>query len=358
MVTSEDKNHNPQEKDPSYTMHTLLAQFILLTTFCYRVHCFQARINLSPLRDHGSEHLRSLCDKRGCPAIVRSTTVGLHRRDAIVIATSVTLGILNALVPYQPALAFDTTLAPITDKVVVNVRIARQDGTFYVRDDLEDTPENKVYYGQLTLGLYGHLEPKAVKEFLSYVDVEMNEDSPLPSYARSSFVSLDQSTGLLLGGQIPSLEVTELAGSTALKYGGRILPAPLWFDGMQTERISHTKPGLLTRRTLDVTPTFCLTTRPAAELDATYTVFGQLLMDDTSKAFLDIVQDIPTYSLEKPRGDPRQETVMDNVATAVFNSQREIFRSAAQTFGDSRVSKVYPGKLLRRVEVTEVHHVR
>ncbi|KAI2507799.1 hypothetical protein MHU86_6579 [Fragilaria crotonensis] len=224
-------------------------------------------------------------------------------------------------------------LAPITDKVLMDVRISRQDGTFYVRDDLEDTPENKVFYGQLTIGLFGNVAP------------------------RLSFVSLDQSTGLLLGGNIPSLEVTEFGGSTALKYGGRILMAPLWFDGQQTERISHTRKGLFTHRTLDVAPTFGITTRPATELDGTHTVFGQLILDDTSQNFLNLVQDLPTYSMERPRGDPRQETAMDNVASAVFNSQREIFRSAAQTLGDTRVSKLYPGKLLRRVEVTQIRHV-
>lgn len=280
---------------------------------------------------------------------------GVDRRAALATSMAV---LTASRLPTAQAAAPDT-LAPITDKVLMDVRISRQDGTFYVRDDLEDTPENKVFYGQLTIGLFGTLAPKTVTEFLSYVDINFNptDENPLPSYARSSFVSLDQSTGLLLGGNIPSLEVTEFGGSTALKYGGRILMAPLWFDGQQTERISHTRKGLLTHRTLDVTPTFGITTRPATELDGTHTVFGQLLLDDTSQSFLNLVQDLPTYSMERPRGDPRQETAMDNVASAVFNSQREIFRSAAQTLGDTRVSKLYPGKLLRRVEVTQIRHV-
>jgi cyclophilin family peptidyl-prolyl cis-trans isomerase len=269
---------------------------------------------------------------------------------------------LLTLSPNLPAEAETSTtlgtIAPITDKILMDVRISRQDGTFYVRDDLDDTPENKVFYGQLVLGLFGTVAPKTVQEFLSYIDVKFNPDdeNPLPSYARSSFVSLDQSTGLLIGGNIPSLEVTEFGGSIALKYGGRILAAPLWIDGQQTERISHRTKGLLTHRNLDVAPLFGITTRDAAaELDGTHTVFGQLLLDDTSRAFLNVVQDIPTYATERPRsGDPNQETAMDTVTSAIFNSQREIFRSAAQTLGDSRVNKVYPGKLLRRVEVTQV----
>jgi cyclophilin family peptidyl-prolyl cis-trans isomerase len=251
------------------------------------------------------------------------------------------------------------TLAPVTQKILIDVRISRQDGTFYVRDDLEDTPENRVFYGRLSLGLFGTVAPKMVEQFLSYVDVNTlpDDDNPFPSYARSSFVSLDQSTGLLLGGYIPSLEAINLQGSTALKYGNRILPAPLWFDVTsmknQDSRLSHSVKGLLTHRNLELLPSFGITTRPAsAELDATHTVFGQLLDNDDGRKFLELVQDIPTYSLTRPM-DPTDAPI-DAVASAVFTSQREFFRSAAQTFGDSRLSKVFPGKLLRRVEVTQV----
>jgi hypothetical protein len=38
----------------------------------------------------------------------------------------------------------------------------------------------------------------------------------------------------------------------------------------------------------------------------------------------------------------------------VFTAQRKIFRDAAKTFGDSRLEKVYDGKLLRRIEVTQM----
>jgi len=251
------------------------------------------------------------------------------------------------------------TLATITDRVLVDVRISRQDGTFYVRDDLDDSPENRVFYGQLQLGLFGELAPQNVKQFLSYVDTNFNplEDNPRPSYARSTFVSFDEGTGLLLGGYIPSLQVTDFGGSAALKYGGRILPAPLWNDGTQTIQIRHTTKGLLTHRTLDVAPTFGITTQSAPDLDGTHNVFGQVMLDDSSLAFLDIVKGIPTYSLQRPRGDSQTERPLDTVASAVFKSQRELFRSAAKTFGDTRLNKIYPGKLLRRVEVTQVKHL-
>lgn len=47
--------------------------------------------------------------------------------------------------------------ATVTQKVFMDVRISRQDGTFYVRDDLPDTPENRVYTGRLVIGLFGKM---------------------------------------------------------------------------------------------------------------------------------------------------------------------------------------------------------
>jgi cyclophilin family peptidyl-prolyl cis-trans isomerase len=278
----------------------------------------------------------------------------------LVLGYLASLSILNMDVPAAHAEDISTaTLAPVTHKILMNVRISRQDGTFYVRDDLEDTPENRVFYGRLSLGLFGTVAPKMVERFLSYVNVNTlpGDDNPFPTYSRSSFVSLDQSTGLLLGGYIPSLEAINLQGSTALRYGSRILPAPLWFDVASMNnpetRISHSVKGLLSHRNLELLPYFGITTRSASvELDATHTVFGQLLDNDDSRTFLELVQDIPTYSLTRPMDTT--DAPIDAVASAVFTSQREFFRSAAQTFGDSRVSKVYPGKLLRRVEVTQV----
>jgi hypothetical protein len=51
-------------------------------------------------------------------------------------------------------------LAEVTDKVFLDIRIARQDGSSYVRDDLPDTFENRVITARLTLGLFGKQAPK------------------------------------------------------------------------------------------------------------------------------------------------------------------------------------------------------
>lgn len=54
-----------------------------------------------------------------------------------------------------------------------------------------------------------------VQKFLSYVAPPKDDDvdNPYPSYGRSSFTSLNQETGLLFGGYIPSLRVSDIGGS-------------------------------------------------------------------------------------------------------------------------------------------------
>lgn len=252
--------------------------------------------------------------------------------------------------------------AQVTHRLYMNVRISRQDGTFYVRDDLPDTPENRVFQGRLVVGLFGKVAPTSVERFLSYVDPDSRplDDNPLPSYGRSYFTALDPATGLLMGGTIPSLQLVDVGGSTAIQYGGRLLPAKLWIEPSDCRtRVSHAQKGLLTHRVLDATPAFGITTRTdTRELDRTHTAFGTLLMDEgDAAAFLSLVQDLPTYSVDRPAsmmGDPASENVVDDAAEAIFNAQRSFFRKTAKAFGDTRLDKIYDGKILRRIEVTQV----
>ena len=68
------------------------------------------------------------------------------------------------------------------------------------------------------------------------------------------------------------------------------------------------------------------------------------------------LQDLPTYQLNQPVADSNNNSkdVVGEVATRVFKAQRDFFRGAAQSVGDTRVTKLYEGKLLRRVEVMQV----
>jgi len=256
-------------------------------------------------------------------------------------------------------------LPKVTHSVKMNIRISRSDGTFYYRGEDDDDP---VFSGPLTLDLFGTVAPNHVKQFLKYVDVQYNplDDDPLPGYNRSLFTSLNQATGLLMGGKIPGLELTTMfGGSTAFKYGERVLVPELWVEDSSESssiKLSHNLgKGLLTHRNLDLSPEFGITTRKssAADLDDSYTVFGRVRPDDFFFEFLDRVDRLPTYSVDRPA--PTNVDVDDTVgqevasiASKVYSSQRDFFRKSAKALGDTRIDKLYPGKLLRKVDVNQV----
>ena len=264
-----------------------------------------------------------------------------------------------------------SSLPPITHKVSFDVRISRSDGTFYVRDDLEDTYENTVYKYSLTFGLFGTVAPNHVSKFLSYVNVTYNplDESPLPSYSSSSFTSIDQSTGLVSGGYISGLQVNDFNGASVIRYRGRLIPATLWIEkpssSTSSTKLSHTSPLLLTHKLLDLTPSFSITTRSNTELDNTHVVFGTILpsnndeQSSSNMEFLEVLKSIPTYSLNRPSTGiiSNAQTVSAGeaaLASKVFTAQKDFFRGAAKSFGDTRIDNVYEGKFLRRIEVTKV----
>jgi cyclophilin family peptidyl-prolyl cis-trans isomerase len=248
-------------------------------------------------------------------------------------------------------------LPQVTHKVFMDIRISRADGTFYVRDTIED-PTDEPFYAHLVLGLFGNNAPNSVQQFLQYVDVPFDLDNPNPSYATTRFRTLDSESGLLIGG-ISGLDLTTLAGGNVLEYKGRVIPAKLWLENADTSKaaLAHDKKGLLTHRNLDLTPSFGITTRSSAtSLDSSHTVFGCVLED--TDGFLDKVVDLPAITsdgiVSRTSNEPVNVGGGNAVASSVFTAQRKIFRDAAKTFGDSRLEKVYDGKLLRRIEVTQM----
>jgi hypothetical protein len=139
--------------------------------------------------------------------------------------------------------------------------------------------------------------------------------------------------------------------------------------------------GLLTHEQFDATPVFGITTRnDTTALNPTHTVFGALIMNSDAKDFLLRISTIPTYSIDRPIVQPlsaptpfmdenghiattapsifvEPDTVMSTMkpaTDAIYNIQREFFRNTAKSLGDTRINKLYNGKLLRRVEVTQV----
>lgn len=266
----------------------------------------------------------------------------------------------------------------ITSKVKFNVRISRPDGTFYTRDDETD---KEVFYGSILLGLYGKIAPNHVERFLSFVQTAYSplDDAPFPSYSRSIFPTFDQSNGLLTSGFIPGLQLSSFAGASALEYRGRILPATLWIEKNKSSnttkfgqsRIPHSRAGLLTHRDLDVLPTFGITTREANVLNNSHTVFGTVIDTDSSKEFFSRCIDLPTYSIDRPAirdeslgigesssNSSSSSRAAEELASSIYSLQKDFFRSAAKSLGDTRIDNVYEGKILRRVEVVSVEMVQ
>jgi hypothetical protein len=92
-------------------------------------------------------------------------------------------------------------------------------------------------------------------------------------------------------------------------------------------------------------------------LDSSHTVFGCVVED--KGGFLDKVLDLPvlTDSGRVSRTEMNADETNDiggSLASSLFTAQRKVFRDAAKTFGDSRLDKVYDGKLLRRIDVSKV----
>ena len=325
--------------------------FVVLSLCCQHSTAFVSPREL-PTRGSCARSLADANDEN------RASDVIVERRRFVQSAALATLASSVPLV--KAASATDPVSTPeglpkVTQKVYIDVRISRADGTFYVKPDDEVRPDDEPFYGQLVVGLFGEQVPQHCKEFVSYIDVPYQVDTPMPSYSRSKFQTLDSSTGLLVGGTIPGLAVNIIAGGQVLEYSGRVLPAKLWLEDKSNQKISHTRKGLLTHRNLDVTPSFGITTRGYSTiLDSDHTVFGLVLEDS---GLLDKVVDLPVLTdggTVSKTSDELGVSPGGSVASSVFTAQRRVFRDAAKTFGDTRLERVYDGKLLRRIEVTKV----
>ena len=254
---------------------------------------------------------------------------------------------LDAPATSAPTLAPATSEPRITHRLFMEVRIARTDGTFAVRDDDDDPP----YRGRLTFGLYGDAAPKSTRQFLQFVEgsdassVFGVSDDGLPRgprYSKSLFARRD---GLVLeGGKIGGLTPVALGAARLLRYkDGSALDVSS--PPVESSGVRHARRGLLTRRVLDGGPEFgiTLTALDPPELEAERVVFGTLL--DGGDEFLRRVERLPVYSYASAE-EP------GSIADEVFQAQKKFFVDASKSFRDDRAASIYPGKILRRVEVT------
>lgn len=82
----------------------------------------------------------------------------LDRRSYVQLLVPQLMQVLD--LPTSSSSAISSPVAEVTDKVFFDIRVARQDGSTYVRDDLPDTFENRVIRARLKVGLFGKQAPK------------------------------------------------------------------------------------------------------------------------------------------------------------------------------------------------------
>ena len=238
------------------------------------------------------------------------------------------------------------------------MRIARPDGTFYVRAKGEEDPEPPKI-GDVDVELFGKSAPAAVATFLAFA-LGDPASAEAPTYASAI---LDERGASSDGQQLPvvyaarrlrGVETRSIGGEQILvrsRDGGEVLSrnAELVAAKLRGEpsAVNHDAAGILTRQRGDAPQAFGLTVAGSKVLDATNQAFGRVVRDNNN--LIEAVGALNAYSLDAvgPSTDVPG-------AAALYRAQKDAFRGAAKAFGDGRASKIFPGKLLRRVEITRV----
>lgn len=237
----------------------------------------------------------------------------------------------NVWVPptVEPSPAYTGPKAEITAKVFFDVRIIKD----YTKEVLEDG----VQRGRIVFGLYGKAAPKTVTQFLTFV--QSGQGAMGPTYSSSLFFR--QEAGKWMeGGKISGLSKTEIAGLEEYEWMGRVVPLS---SPLEANPLVHDSRMLLSHRKFNPGPEFSVTLAPAPELDGPNTVFGEVLEGQELITAMAELPFVTGKSLD-PTGSPSDQW---------WQAQNRYFQSLAKQLGDSRVSNKYPGKLLRRVEVTK-----
>jgi len=216
----------------------------------------------------------------------------------------------------------------ITAKVFLDLRIL----TDYNKEVLEDGAVR----GRVIIGLYGDEAPKTVKHFLQFFPTVPGET---PAYATGSFFKQEPGKWIE-GGKISGLFPTQVAGSDSYEWNGGIIPlkAPI-----EANDLRHDRKNLLSHKKFNAGPEFNILLSPSPELDGTNTVFGEVLSGEELILEMANLPFVTGKSLD-PTG---------SVASNLWSAQNQYFRGLAKSLGDTRVQKTFPGKLLRRVEITK-----
>lgn len=287
-------------------------------------------------------------------AATRSDKLGRAPSAVMAPATqrATTLREANVVLAAQKA-ALDGTPAPAAT-VRLSMRVARPDGTFYVKPKGEDDPEPPII-GDLDVELNGKA-PAAVATFLAFA-LGDPASAEAPTYA-SAVVDERSAMGPVVyaARRLRGLETRSLGGEQILvrsRDGGEVLSrdAERVAAKLRSEpsAVPHDAAGILTRQRGDAPQAFGLTVAASPKLDASHQAFGRVVRDQAG--IVAAIGALNAYSLDSA-ADGLSKDVPG--AAAIYRAQKDAFRGAAKSIGDSRLSKIFPGKLLRRVEITRV----
>ena len=145
--------------------------------------------------------------------------------------------------------------------------------------------------------------------------------------------------------KLSGLRTILLAGQEEYEYDGNLMKyQPI----LETNKISHNKPGLLSRKELTSGPEFGITLKSAPELDSFHVVFGTVLEGQDT---IDALSQIPTYTYTTKTGYAGgKKGVESGVADAWFSAQKSLFVGAGKAAGDMRAID-RRGQMLKRVSI-------
>ena len=256
----------------------------------------------------------------------------------------------SAVLAAQKA-ALDGTSAATTI-VRLSMRIARPDGTFYVRAKGEEDPEPPKI-GDVDVELFGRA-PAAVATFLAFA-LGDPASAEAPTYASAILDERAADAPVIYAARrLRGVETRSIGGEQILvrsRDGGEVLSRNAEAIAAKLRKepsaVSHDAAGILTRQRGDSPQAFGLTVAGSKVLDATNQAFGRVVRDNNN--LIEAVGALNAYFLDAvgPSTDVPG-------AAALYRAQKDAFRGAAKAFGDGRASKIFPGKLLRRVEITRV----
>ena len=258
----------------------------------------------------------------------------------------------SAVLAAQKA-ALDGTAAATTT-VRLSIRIARPDGTFYVRAKGEEDPEPP-RIGDVDVELNGKA-PAAVATFLAFA-LGDPASADAPTYASAILDERAADAPVIYAARrLRGVETRSIGGEQILvrsRDGGEVLSRNAEAVAAKLRKepsaASHDSAGILTRQRGDAPQAFGLTVAGSKTLDATNQAFGRVVRDNSN--LIRAISTLNAYSL-----DAAPDGLSKDVpgAAAIYRAQKDAFRGAAKAFGDGRASKIFPGKLLRRVEITRV----